>query len=121
MTDRERELLTILHIGHDTTLRGAGLSMRMALTQAKYKELRSGFGPGDLIPLLKLSPEIMEEWFSYSEDQRTSGGWYLLDSGVIGQVGSPDSRISFETLEQAVAEYVVRELDFWIEVGEKNH
>jgi len=31
----------------------------------------------------------------------------------IGQVGEPLARIRFDSLEEAVAQYVVRELDFW--------
>jgi len=63
--------------------------------------------------LLKADLGLLEEWLAYSEDKRTTGGWYLLRSGEIGRVGDPDSRKFFECLEQAVADYVVRELDFW--------
>ena len=52
----------------------------------------------------------------YSEDKRTSGGWYVRETGEIGQVDDPNSRMHFATIEEAVAEYVVRELDFWATV-----
>ena len=113
MTDHKHYLLGILRIGHETSMRGAGLSLLEALRRAQYKDHRASFGPADLRPLLEADGGLLEEWLAYSEDKRTSGGWYLSRSGEIGRVGDPESRKSFESLEEAVAEYVVRELDFW--------
>ena len=107
------DLLDILRIGHETSLRGGGISLREALSRTKYKERRSGFGAGDLRPVLAAHRELTEEWCAYSEDKRTSGGWFLLRSAVIGRVGDPDSQTRFDSMEEAVAEYVVQELDFW--------
>ena len=60
--------------------------------------------------MLRRHPHLMEEWAQYSEDKRTNGGWYL--SGLdIGRVGIVDSVVSFQSVEQAVAEYGVRELE----------
>jgi hypothetical protein len=36
-----------------------------------------------------------------------------LQDGTIGQVSRAGEEIRFPSLEQAVAAYVVRELDFW--------
>jgi hypothetical protein len=118
MTEGDQDLLGILRIGFETSVRGAGLSLREALRRTQYKDRRAGFGPADLRPLLSAHPEISEEWLAYSEDKRTSGGWYLLRSREVGRVGDTDSRKSFECLEEAVAEYVVRELDFWADLHE---
>lgn len=46
------------------------------------------------------------------------GGWYILRSGELGQVSRPASRITYSTIEEAVAEFVVRELDYWMEPDE---
>lgn len=118
MTDHDADLLGILRIGHETSVRGAGLSLGEALRRTRYKDRRACFGPADLRPLLNAHPGLSEEWLAYSEDKRTSGGWYLLRSGEIGRVGDPASRKSLECLEEAVAEYVVRELDFWADLQE---
>lgn len=118
MSDRNQDLLGILRMGHATSSRGSGLSLREALRRTQYKERRADFGPGDLRPLLSAHRELWEDWFAYSEDKRTGGGWYLLRSGEIGRIGYPDTRRSFECLEEAVAEYVVRELDFWADAQE---
>ena len=117
MIDREAQLLAILRVGHDTSMRGPGISLRDALTHTHYRNLRPGFGPGDLLPLIRLHTELVEEWILYSADKRTDGGWYLLEQGEIGQVGVPQSRMNFDSMEQAVAEYVVRELDFWAQLS----
>jgi len=113
MNDGCTDLLEILRIGHETSMRGEGLSLREALTRTHYEDWRSVFGADDLRPVLEARRELCEEWFVYSEDKRTSGGWYLLRSGEIGRVGDPQSKMNFASPEEAVAEYVVRELDFW--------
>ena len=94
-------------------MRGAGLSIRDALSRARYGELRPQFGESDLLRHLKDRPEIITDWLLYSEDKRTSGGWYLLRDGTVGQVGQSEGEIRFPSLDEAVAAYVVRELDFW--------
>ena len=109
----ESQLLAILRIGHDTSARGAGISLREALERTQYLAIRGSFGPIDLLALIKGHPALIGEWISYSEDKRTSGGWYLTKQGEVGMVGSAKERKLFDSLEVAVAEYVVRELDFW--------
>jgi len=90
--------------------------MRDALLETRYKKRRSEFGPAELIPMLRRHPHLMEEWAHYSEDKRTNGGWYL--SGLdIGRVGIVDSVVSFQSVEQAVAGYVVRELEICTNLG----
>ena len=56
MTIGTEELLAILRVGHETTIRGAGRSLREALQAAHYAERRAGFGPADLRPLDHRSP-----------------------------------------------------------------
>jgi hypothetical protein len=104
--------LQILRIGHDTSVRGAGISLREAIGRARYEELRPNFGPTDLLPLIRKNSSLANEWAAYSEDKRTSGGWYLTNC-EIGQATS-DENLIFLSIEEAVANNVVRELDFWI-------
>jgi hypothetical protein len=113
MTVAKEDLLAILRIGHETSMRGAGLSLHDALRQVRYADRRANFGSSDLRLLLLDHPSLTEAWFAYSEDKRTSGGWYLLRSGGIGRLSDPESHEHFESVDEAVAEYVVRELDFW--------
>jgi len=114
---RSGDLLAILRIGRDTSTRGAGLSLRDALSLTGYRELRSQFVESDLLEHLREHPELIEEWLVYSADKRTSGGWHLSEDGTIGQLDRPGEESRFPSLEQAVAAYVVRELDFWANLG----
>jgi hypothetical protein len=114
MPASEQQLLAILRIGQDTTMRGEGMSLLHALSRVSYCEVREHFGASDLASILKGNPHFLDIWLAYSEDKRTSGGWWLADDlRSIGQVSAPDSVKEFSTPEAAVAEYVVRELDFW--------
>jgi len=118
MKDQEVLLRKVLAIGLDTSLRGEGISLREALARIRYNDLRPTFGASDLVPILQKQPSTVEQWILYSEDKRTSGGWYLMESGEIGQITAPRKQFDFASIEEAVANYVVRELDFWAGVGD---
>jgi hypothetical protein len=108
------QLLDILGIAHDTSSQGAGLSLRDALQRAGYAAARRDFGASDLVPLLRANPELVQQWFLYCVSKRTDGGWWVKeDSLEVGCLASPQSTIRCASLEDAVAEFVVRELDFW--------
>lgn len=115
MYDRDARLTQILRIGRDVSRRGEGISLLDAMKRARYVGYRPTFRPKDLVPIISADPSLVEDWLSYSEDKRTLGGWYILRSGEIGQVSRPVSGIKYRTIEEAVAEYVVRELDYWME------
>ncbi len=63
-------------------------------------------------------PALIEQWLSFSEDKRTTGGWYVARDGKVGQVLQPKTERRFATIQDAVAEYVVLELDFWSQISE---
>jgi hypothetical protein len=111
-----RDVLAIVEIGRETSSRGAGLSLREALSRTRYRDLRPLFNESDVLAVLKERPVLVEQWLSYSEDKRTKGGWYVLRSGLIGQVGRPSSTVRFSSIAEAVAAYIVRELDFWASI-----
>jgi hypothetical protein len=115
MSDRDAHLLAILRIGHEVSRRGSGVSIRDALKQTAYMAYRPTFKASDLRPLLLTDPTLVEDWLAYSEDKRTKGGWYARSSGEIGQVSNPASRVAYATIQEAIAEFVVRELDYWAE------
>ena len=92
--------------------------MREALKAAGYAEHRSSFTKADLLPILAANLEIIEQWLSYSEDKRTDGGWYIRRNGKIGRVLRPETERVFASIHEAVAEYVVLELDFWAHLRE---
>lgn len=102
MKGEESDLLKILQIANEVSIRGQGISIRDAIARARYRELRTAFEIGDLVPLIKAHKGIAEEWLAYSEDKRTSGGYALLREG--------------RSIEEAVADYAVREMDYWVTV-----
>ena len=109
----QKELLqTILEIGHLTSIRGEGISLKDVLSRVGYANIRDKFTYLDLIPLIQANQDLINQWIYYSEDKRTSSGWYILKDGIIGRL-EPKYKIVLNPIEAAVAEYVVLELDFW--------
>jgi hypothetical protein len=115
MTLPDSALLEILSVGHITSIRSdEGYSLRDALSRVNYSALRSQLEPGVVLRALKQNPSLVDQWVRYCEDKRTSGGWYILPKQCeIGRLGVPESVLHFARLDEAVAEYVLRELDFW--------
>ena len=116
METTHESILAILRIGHDTSMRGAGLSLRRALSRADYVEARKHLDAQHLVPVIQAHEEFIEQWLMYSEDKRTTGGWYVRETGEVGRIDDPSSTQRFGSIENAVAEYVVRELDYWAAV-----
>lgn len=105
--------IKVLDIGLDTSMRGEGVSLRTALERVNYKEKRNNLNLARLLELIKKYPYYIHEWVMYSEDKRTDGGWWLEENPPsIGNFRSREKK-AYRTIEEAVAEYVVRELDFW--------
>ena len=115
------KLIAILRIGHDTSMRGEGLSLQDAIARAGYDNLREEFTPSELVPLLRANPELMTQWVVYSEDKRTDGGYWISEkSHEVGSLASSrQEAVKYESLEEAVANFVVRELDFWCDETRK--
>lgn len=115
--DKGRLLLQILDIGIETSARGEGISLREALERADYRERRKWFNWTDLLPIILKNPFYVDEWLLFSEDKRTDGGWWIVDDlPGIGNLTTRE-RIVCDSMPQAVAQYVVRELDFWATLG----
>jgi hypothetical protein len=108
----EASLQGILDIGRECSIRGSGRSLAAMLSETNYLKLRPNIGPSHLLPLIRSNAQLVEDWIMYSQDKRTSGGWYIVDRQV-GRVGDPKSVRAFPTVHDAVAYYVVAELDFW--------
>ena len=116
MIEDER-LLQILLIAHRTSMRGEGVSLRQALADAEYRTLRPDLAVNDIRRVLDSHSELIDQWVRYSEDKRTDGGWYLKASD--SSIGSLAERaeIRFGSVADAVANYAIRELDFWSGIG----
>ena len=113
MSVSDSHLWAVLRIGHDTSMRGEGISLIEALRRTDYRRLRESFNVKDLQRLLCADSALIEQWIAYSEDKRTGGWWLRPEPPAIGRTFAPHADIQFETIEEATAEYVLRELDYW--------
>ena len=113
-SSRNEVLLSVLGIGRATSMRGEGISLRDALSRVNYSVVRPQLDVGEIVAELRANPEIVEEWILYSEDKRTGGGWYVSrESFEIGELQNSSSTKTFNSIEEAIAAYILVELDFW--------
>lgn len=111
-SSRNEILPSIFGIAHATSIRGEGLSIADALGRVDYAAVRSQLRISEIAEVLRANPQIVEDWVLYCEDKRTDGGWYLDSENLeIGELGIPSSLRTFQTLEEAVAGYILAELD----------
>ncbi len=111
---RSESLLLILRIGHDVSFRGEGISLRDAMRRANYADIRPSIWIDELVAIIHNNPNLIREWTLYCEDKRTSGGWVLCaEANQIWLNSNPSTVQSFDSLEEAVANYALAELDFW--------
>lgn len=111
MKINKENLLQILSIGHDTSIRGEGLFLRQSMSRTYYRKMRKQFSQEDLIPLIQENEEYITQWIMYSLDKRTSSGWYINEDGDVYKSNSYLEH--YDSIEEAVAVYVIRELDYW--------
>jgi len=91
-------------------------SLRDAVTDTGYQDLRPALGRDDLAGHLSRHPKLVLDWLRYSQEKRTSGGWYLMRSAqdwVVGRLAGPESEreLRFGAGPDACAEFILRELD----------
>jgi hypothetical protein len=89
-----------------------GASLREALQRAGYANSRPSFAAADIRALLLAHPQLVDAWLGYSEAKDTPEGWYVLRDAEIGQLSRPSAQRRFASIEEAVAEFILRELDY---------
>jgi hypothetical protein len=86
------------------------------LDERRYRQLRAGITVADVLNYLIHHPEVVEEWWLYSGDKRTAGGWYFDKDGdewIVGTLWWDDVLPRhFGTAAEACARFVLNELDF---------
>jgi hypothetical protein len=78
-----------------------------------YAELRGGFAARELADYLRERPALVEQWVAYSEDKRTSDGWYLRPPWAVGRLTAtpPLPREQrYVDLAAACAAFIIAEL-----------
>ncbi|HEV3192163.1 MAG TPA: hypothetical protein VGY54_16740 [Polyangiaceae bacterium] len=114
------QLGKICGIGHDTSMRGAGASLRDAINVTDYRRLRPLVTETAVSEYLANHPEGVTQWSRYCEDKRTSEGWGFSkggDSWTVWRLSPPHFQRSdqqiFPSEIAACARYILLELDFW--------
>ncbi len=86
------------------------------VADAHYRDLRARLSRDDLADYLAKHPGLVFRWLRYSEDNRSSGVWYLLHpaSGwIVGRLDGPEGEreLRFGSGPEACAEFILRQLD----------
>ena len=94
----------------------ADRSLRDLVDETGYRDLRPALSREAVAAHLAKHPKLVLSWLRYSEDKRTSGGWYLMhpSSGwVVGRLGGSEQEreLRFGSGPDACAEFILRELD----------
>ena len=112
------QILDVVRIARVVSSRGEGISLTQAIDQASYLDIRPNIQPDDILELLVELPEFVDDWIGYSEDKRTSGGWYVKsDTFEVGRLSPKPVNNFHKSLEEAVSHYILCELDFWANLG----
>jgi hypothetical protein len=104
-----------------------GQSPVQLLKDSDYLKAPGRLSEADVEPILRRDPELVASWQRYSEDQRCSPSWYLMEPGyAVGQnewrVGHLDRAYrkrewSFDDQYKACAFFVVRFVERLVELS----
>ena len=99
--------------------RRSGRSLREVVQTSGYAEVRGHFAARELAEHLRARPAVVEQWVAYSEDKRTSAGWYLRPPNSIGRITRepPMHEVKHVDLAAACAAFIIAELDQILDPG----
>jgi hypothetical protein len=67
-------------------------------------------------------PDLVEDWIHYSDDKRTSRGYWLSERDLtVGSLMPGVDVLQFDSLELAVSRYVLLELDYWASAADSDN
>jgi hypothetical protein len=94
----------------------AGRSLADLLELTEYRRIRKELTEGQLERWLAARPQIVKRWVWWSEDKRTTCGFYLerlprRGWHIVSLSSGPGAE--YRTAKAAVAAYILRELDCW--------
>jgi hypothetical protein len=97
----------------------AGRSLADLLSLTEYPRIRRELHEPLLAEWLRTRPGVSRRWVHWSEDKRTSSGYYVVQMNEGWRIGSLSSDVTWEYTNEsdAVAAYILRELDHWAAVA----
>jgi hypothetical protein len=94
------------------------VSMFSLLEATGYLGLHDQISEEDIRAALARCTECIQEWVQYSEDKRTSSGWYVMENdegcyevGYVTERGDRQRRVVYDKLVDACAAFVKREIE----------
>lgn len=90
------------------------VSLIFLVNESGYSQHYSDISETDIYEALKQEPEIAKQWLSYSEDKRTSLGWYLQQAGrgyYVGSLTEKSGSVLYPNLLEACAAYIKKEIE----------
>jgi hypothetical protein len=93
----------------------AGRSLADLLILTEYPRVRAELREPLLAEWLSSRPPVSQRWIQWSEDKRTSSGYYIVRIAEGWRIGGPSADATWEYTNEwdAVAAYMLRELDYW--------
>ena len=94
-------------------LRRSGKSVHRLVEESGIHAELHQFTERAILDVLRSAPELVADWLGYSQDKRTSGGWYLIEEDnnryVVGAIDG--ERVGFDDANAACASFIIREFD----------
>ena len=90
-------------------------SLNALLTETKFQFLYNEISLADIIHYLQNHPNLLDVWKEYSDDKRTTGGYYYHEK-YIGSLDHLTFDKTFTSDTEACAEYILREITFWMQL-----
>ncbi len=94
------------------------VSVFSLLQATGYFGLHDQISEDDIREALHRCPECIQEWVQYSEDKRTSSGWYIMENdegcyevGYVSEGGDLQERLVYDNQIDACAAFVKREIE----------
>lgn len=98
------------------TFRQVDKSLNALLIETEFQFFSKEICLADIIDYLHKHPNLLDIWKQYSDDKRTTGGFYYREN----YIGSIDHMTFDKTCTSdttACAEYILREISFWLQIS----
>jgi hypothetical protein len=94
------------------------VSMFSLVKATGYLEFHDQISEANIRAALVRRPKCIRDWMQYSEDKRTSNGWYLTHNdegcyevGYITERGKRQQRLAYDNRTDACAAFIKHELE----------
>jgi hypothetical protein len=118
----DQQILEIVSLGYDTLARGDALSLYSVFANRGYEKLIGQMRTSKLVPLLRQESDVVQKWLKYGEAKTVKQGLKVssnpielisFDSPQLIGLDTPQVIGIYRTIEDAVAEFILREIGYW--------